>query len=175
MILYQLLRIGFAQQEAGLDVSFAWLLPAFIYTGAVAWRLAKFNISTDQTDSFRGVPSPAAGLVVASFPLIVFYQYFNVHLVLINPWVLYAVIIILSYLMVCNKEFMAIKFKDFSFKNNGVKYILFAISIVLIVLLKWLAVPAIFVLYLVMSLVTKTPGTVIVKSHELKETKDITV
>src|SRR5687768_719123 len=89
MILYQLLRIGYAQGEAGLDVSVVALLPAFVFTAAVAWRLAKFNISTDQGSSFRGVPSPAAGLVIASFPLIIFYRYFNLQELFINPWFLY--------------------------------------------------------------------------------------
>ena len=42
LILYQLLRISFAQDENGLDVSMLWLLPAFIFSAAVAWRLAKF-------------------------------------------------------------------------------------------------------------------------------------
>src|SRR5919112_3899982 len=70
MILYQLLRIGYAQNENGLDVSLWALLPAFLFSGAVAWRLAKFNLSTNQTNSFQGVPSPAAGLLIASFPLI---------------------------------------------------------------------------------------------------------
>src|SRR5207248_7896514 len=71
MILYQLLRISYAQEENGLDVSMLVLLPAFIFSAAAAWRLAKFNISTNQTDSFRGVPTPAAGLLIASFPLII--------------------------------------------------------------------------------------------------------
>src|SRR3569833_142140 len=56
MILYQLLRIGYAKEEGGLDVSILALLPAFIFACAVAWRLAKFNISTNQTYNFRGVP-----------------------------------------------------------------------------------------------------------------------
>jgi len=43
MILYQLLRLGYARGESGLDVSFAYLLPAFIFSCAVAWRLAKFT------------------------------------------------------------------------------------------------------------------------------------
>src|SRR5215217_9317838 len=94
MILYQLLRIGYAQNENGLDTAFISLLPAFIFPAAVAWRLAKFNISTDQTDSFRGVPSPAAGLVVASFPLIIWYESFGIQHYFINVWILYAVIIL---------------------------------------------------------------------------------
>jgi CDP-diacylglycerol---serine O-phosphatidyltransferase len=147
MILYQLLRIGFAQGEGGLDVSVLALLPAFLFTAAVAWRLAKFNISTDQGDSFRGVPSPAAGLVVASFPLIIFYQYFNLQTWFIHPWLLYAVIVLLSFLMLTNRRFLALKFKSFSFAGNRLNYLLLAIGLISIVLLKWLAVPVIFLAY----------------------------
>src|SRR5258705_594314 len=69
LILYQLLRISYAQQENGLDISIIWLLPAFLIPCAAAWRLAKFNLDTEQQVYFKGVPTPAIGLVIASFPL----------------------------------------------------------------------------------------------------------
>src|SRR5688572_30682411 len=122
LILYQLLRISYAREEYGLDVSMIALLPAFIFTCAVAWRLAKFNIADNQSYSFKGVPSPAAGLLIASFPLIIFYEYFGIQTLFINKWFLYAVILIISYLMVSNINFMAIKFTDFSVRNNLLKY-----------------------------------------------------
>jgi CDP-diacylglycerol--serine O-phosphatidyltransferase len=155
LILYQLLRISFAQDENGLDVSMLWLLPAFIFSAAVAWRLAKFNIATNQSSSFKGVPSPAAGLLVASFPLIIWNEYFGVQTLFINRWFLYAVILVLAYLMTSNRTFMAIKFTDFSFQNNRVKYLLLVLSLVALVALQWLAVPVIFVLYLLFSLFSK--------------------
>lgn len=170
MIFYQLLRISYAQKEYGLDVSTWALLPAFIFTGAVAWRLAKFNIATNQTYNFRGVPSPAAGLVVASFPLIILYQYFGVHTLFINEWVLYGIILLLAYLMTCNRSFMALKFKDLSVQNNLVKYILIVAAIISAIFLKWLAVPVIFILYCVLSVFSKEP-----KHVEQRETMDITV
>jgi len=173
LILYQLLRIGFAQQDDGLDVSVIALLPAFIYAGAVAWRLAKFNISTNQTSGFRGVPSPAAGLLIASFPLIVWYQYFGVQQYLITPWVLYAVIVLVSYLLVCNLSFMAFKFTSYSFKQNSIKYALLGLSIVCILLLKWLAVPVIFILYLIFSQFSKTQNNK--TAQQASNTLDITV
>lgn len=173
MILYQLLRIGYAQGENGLDVSVIALLPAFIFSAAVAWRLAKFNISTNQSYSFQGVPSPAAGLLIASFPLIIWYQYFDIQYLFINVWLLYAVIIIVSYLMVSNHTFLAIKFRDFSFKNNLLKYILLSISLVCIVAMQWLAVPVIFVLYLVFSAFSKDPPPMV--SDVEKQTIDVTV
>ena len=169
IILYQLLRMGFARNEGGLDISFVALLPAFIFPAAVAWRLAKFNLSTEQNDSFRGVPSPAAGLLVASFPLILTNPKFGVERLFINPWFLYGVILLLGYLMLINRTFIAIKFKDFSYKNNLLKYILLSLSLVLIVALQWLAVPVIFILYLVLSFFSKVPNTIIVE----KETDSI--
>lgn len=157
MILYQLLRIGYAQEEGGLDVSMIALIPAFIFTAAGAWRLAKFNISTNQSYSFKGVPIPAAGLLIASFPLIIWYRYFDIQGLFINPWFLYAVILIVSYLMVSKHTFMALKFIDFSVKNNLLKYILLTIAIIAMVSLKWLSVPVIFILYIVISLFSKEP------------------
>lgn len=170
MILFQLLRLGYAQNENGLDTSLLLLLPAFIFTGAVAWRLAKFNVSTNQSDSFIGVPSPAAGLVVASFPLII-HQYVKmdtaswlynttVPQLLINIWLLYFAIAVISYLMVCNRTFIAFKFKSYSFKDNSLKYSLLILSVLLLILLQWLAIPIIFLLYLVFSAFSKTPATV---------------
>jgi CDP-diacylglycerol--serine O-phosphatidyltransferase len=173
MILYQLLRISYAQEENGLDVSFAALLPAFIFSAAVAWRLAKFNISTTQKYSFQGVPSPAAALVVASLPLIILYEYFNIQTLFINKWLLYGIILVLSFLMLSNQSFMAIKFTDFSVKNNLMKYILIGIALVAILALGWLAVLVIFVAYLVLSFFAKEPVHTV--TGTVKETPDITV
>ena len=175
MILYQLLRLGFARDEGGLDVSFAYLLPAFLFTCAVAWRLAKFNVSTNQSDSFKGVPSPAAGLVVASFPLIIWFSdtdpeswktQLQVPQYLINEWLLYLTIAVLSFLMVCNRTFIAIKFKDYSFRNNTLKYALLSISLVLLAILQWLAIPFIFVLYLIFSAFSKVPPPVVKRTDD---------
>lgn len=159
MILYQLLRIGYAQEAGGLDVSLWALLPAFLFSAAVAWRLARFNISTNQTDSFRGVPSPAAGLVVASFPLIIFYQYFNLQTLFINPWLLYAVILLLAFLMLSNRRFLALKFKSYSLADNRLNYLLLVIAVLAIVFLRWLAVPVIFFAYLAVSFFTREPSS----------------
>ncbi|HEV8079836.1 MAG TPA: CDP-alcohol phosphatidyltransferase family protein, partial [Chitinophagaceae bacterium] len=41
VIIYQLLRLSFAKEENGLDVSIIWLMPAFILSCAAAYRLAK--------------------------------------------------------------------------------------------------------------------------------------
>ncbi|RYY88246.1 MAG: CDP-alcohol phosphatidyltransferase [Chitinophagaceae bacterium] len=176
MILYQLLRMSYAQNEGGLDVSWALLFPAFIFTGAVAWRLAKFNISTTQTYNFEGVPSPAGGLLIASLPLVLFYNETpGVASFLLNQWTLYGIIALVSYLMVSRHSFMALKFRDYSLRNNGLKYALVAAAILLIILLGWTAVPVIFLLYVVLSFFAKEPAQKIAAAGTSREEKDITV
>lgn len=155
MILFQLLRISFAGQDNGLNVSIAWLLPAFIFPMAGAYRLARFNIDNSQQYGFKGVPIPAAGLMVASLPFIAFYNSFDLVNVIFNKWFLYAVILLMSWLMVSTLPLMALKFKDFSIKNNLPKFILLGIAVVAAVIFKWAAVPVVFIAYVVLSLVFK--------------------
>jgi CDP-diacylglycerol--serine O-phosphatidyltransferase len=160
IILYQFLRMSFAQQPDGLDVNIGWLLPAFIVPCAAAWRLAKFNLDDSQQYGFKGMPTPAAGLLIASLPLIfTFGNQPAINDLLANKWVLYAIIVLVSYLMVSNIPLMALKFKDFSLKGNLPKIILLVVAVLGAVLLKWLAVPVVFILYIIVSLAFKNKTT----------------
>ena len=161
VILYQLLRISLLREENGMDASIAWLLPAFILSCASAYRLARFNIDTSQHYGFKGVPTPAVGLLIASFPLMLHYGggFININPWLINKWVLYVLIVVLSWLMVSNLPIMALKFKDYTLKNNLPKLTLLAIAILAIPLLKWLAIPVLFIAYIILSLLLKNKTT----------------
>lgn len=161
MILFQFLRLSYMQQENGLDINIAWLLPAFVFACAGAYRLARFNIDTTQTYGFKGVPIPAAGLVVASLPLIAFYNYYDgaVNGWLFNKWFLYGLIAVLSYLMVSTLPIMGMKFKDYTVKSNMPKLVITAIAVIAALLLKWLAVPVVFIAYIIVSLTLKNKTT----------------
>lgn len=157
LIIYQLLRISYAREENGLDVSIAFLLPALVIACAAAWRLAKFNLDESQQFSFKGLPTPAAGLFVASLPLILKFppDLINITDLIINKWVLYLIIVLLSFLMVSNLPLMSFKFKDFSIKNNLPKYLLVVIGILAAIFLQWIAVPILLVAYVIVSLIFK--------------------
>ena len=157
LIIYQLLRISYAQEENGLDVSIVFLLPALIFACAAAWRLAKFNLDESQHYSFKGLPTPAAGLFVASLPLMLHFPSttFNITDYIINKWILYLIIILLSFLMVSNLPLMSFKFKDFSLKNNLPKYLMVIIGVVAAIFLQWIAVPLLLVTYVIVSLSLK--------------------
>ena len=156
VILYQLLRFSFAREENGLDVSILWLVPAFVLACAAAYRLAKFNLDTDQKSSFKGVPVPAVGLLIASFPLILHFNFIpSVNNILINKWFLYISILLLSYLMVSNHRMIALKFADHTLKNNLPKLILLIVAIIAALFLQWIAVPVVFIIYVVLSIFTQ--------------------
>lgn len=160
MIIYQFLRLSFAQEAGGVDVSLLWLVPAFMLPGAAAWRLARFNLDTSQSYSFKGMPVPAVGIFVASLPLI----YWNVNdawvqELLLNKWFLYGLVAMLSWLMVSRLPLMALKFKDLGLKNNFPKYLLVVLSIAAVIILKWLAAPVIVLTYVLISLLFKTKTT----------------
>ena len=60
---------------------------------------------------------------------------------------------LISLLMNLEIPLFSLKFKDFSLKNNAVKYVFLAVSVPMIVLLKYMAVPLIITFYVVLSLV----------------------
>jgi CDP-diacylglycerol--serine O-phosphatidyltransferase len=155
LIVYQFLRMSFAREQDGIDVSMLWLLPALLIPCAAAYRLGKFNLDEEQQYGFKGVPTPAAGLLLASMPLIYWYASQQMVVdILLNKWFLYGLIVLISLLMTSELRLMSLKFSDYSLKNNVSKLLLLAISMLLIVLLKWLSIPVIFTLYIILSLIT---------------------
>lgn len=154
MIIFQYLeRTNDSIEIEGMLVSFiAFLLAVFS-----ALRLAKFNIDTRQADSFIGVPTPANAIVVASLPFIL-RTYPESQALIINPTVLIGYTFIMSFFMVMEVPLLAFKFKNFGWKENQIKYIFFGLSVVLLILLKFAAVPLIVGIYILLSFIApKSP------------------
>lgn len=125
-----------------------------LLTLGACYRLAKFNIDERQSDSFIGLPTPAMSLFIVSLPLIAEFasQSFFVNLV-INKWFLITVTILLTFIMNAELPLFSLKFKDYSFSKNIVKYSFLIISVLLLVTLKFVAIPVIILLYILLSLV----------------------
>lgn len=156
LIVYQFLRLCLAQEPDELDAPITWLLPAFIVPCAGAYRLARFNIDTQQTYGFKGVPIPAAGLLFASFPLIYWATSETwVITLLLNKWFWYAVVLVVSYLMVSTLPMMPLKFKNVSLQKLAPFFVIAVIALSSAILFGWLAVPLSFIAYVVLSLLLK--------------------
>lgn len=151
MIMYQLLRGAWMQQPEAMSVTLLSVLPALLIPCFAALRLANFNIDERQKAEFTGVPTPAVGLVVASFPLLMLYNQSVMTIWLEKIWVLYLFIVLFCFLMVCNIPFFSLKMKSFSWKQNISRYILLILVLISIPFLKWAAVSFAFALYVILS------------------------
>ena len=144
-------------------MAFDSLIPfaGFLITLASAYRLARFNIDEDQVTSFIGLPTPANALLIISFPLILLYQgNDSLNTMILNPWFLLVVTVLSSFLLNANIPLFALKFKNWSFKENGLRYVFIVVSIVLLMTMKYLAISAIVVFYVLSSLVYKAGAKV---------------
>lgn len=121
------------------------------------FRLAKFNIDTRQTESFIGLPTPANTLFFTSFPLLMAKYYgtdgSDVLSFLINPWVLVSITFIMSLLLIAELPLFSLKFKQYKWKGNEVKFIFLASCLILIPLLLAWSIPIIVTLYLILSVI----------------------
>lgn len=101
----------------------ALIIPAF---GAI--RLAKFNNDTEQTTIFRGLPIPANAIFwIGVCGWISKYGY--------PGWpVMWALIVLLSYAMVGRFKMFSLKFKNFDFHENFLRYVIIVAAIVFVVL-----------------------------------------
>ena len=132
-----------------IDISIIGL----ILTLSACYRLAKFNIDTRQSDSFIGLPTPAMSLFVISLPLIQMYSELDLVQDLIsNNYFLIGVTWVLSYLMNADIPLFSLKFKEYSLKNNWIRYLFLLISIILIFTLNFISIPIIILLYVILSL-----------------------
>lgn len=104
---------------------------AYIMAAFSALRLGKFNLDTRQTTSFIGLPTPANALFWGSLILCC------------GPWLedlgpnilflLLALMLFSCFMLVCELPMFALKFKNYSWKANQLKYI-FAIAAALILI-----------------------------------------
>ena len=139
----------------------AWLpLLGLLITLASAYRLAKFNIDEDQQTFFKGLPTPANALLILSLPLIMEFQNNDlINATILNKWFLIGLTLVSSYLLNSNIKLFALKFKNLGFKDNAVRYVFIILTLVLLALLQFAAIPLIIVMYVVLSLISNAFAT----------------
>lgn len=145
MVLFALL-----QQASTID----WL-PFLGFATVVfsALRLAKFNVDERQSDHFIGLPTPANALFVTSLALIIYQGDSMFHSIVASEYFLIGVAIVFPLLLVAELPLIALKFKNFGWKENEWKFSLIVASVLLGLFLGVSSLPLIILLYIVLSLV----------------------
>jgi CDP-diacylglycerol---serine O-phosphatidyltransferase len=142
----------------GWNSSIYSLLPltGLLIVVASGYRLAKFNVDTRQTDSFIGLPTPANALLILSFALILELQPATwSEAIILNTWFLIGMTLVSSILLNAEIPLFALKFRSRDLKSNAKSYVFLVFCLVSLVLLKFLAMPLIITVYILMSLVWK--------------------
>ncbi len=170
IVMFQLMNLAFVGNMQtltdvfsgqGWNVGLKNYLPllGLLIVVASGYRLAKFNVDTRQTSGFIGLPTPANALLILSLPLILEYQYSEMaEDIISNKWVLIGLTVVSCILLNAEIPLFALKFKTWDFKSNAVRYVFLALCVVLLIWLKFLAIPLIILLYIVLSLFWKVPN-----------------
>ena len=137
VVMFQLLKVSDYHSE---------YLPylGFIITVFSALRLAKFNIDERQTVDFIGLNTPMNTLFIVSLPFIAL----DYPEIIGSSILLLAITAITSFLLVSEIRIFSMKFADLSWANNKIKFIFLIVSALLIVFLRFAAVPFVLVLYI---------------------------
>ncbi len=155
-IVFQFLRLALSSQVDALSIQSIWLYAAFLIPMAGAYRLARFNIDTEQTTYFKGVPIPMIGILTAAFPLI-YWQMQSSYLTIFifSPLFWYGYIVFVSFLMVMTRPMLALK--SLGNKKQLILPLLLLVLEILVsaVFFKWLAIPFGFIGYCLVSLFYK--------------------
>ena len=130
---------------------FRHLLPytAFIIAAFSALRLAKFNLDERQTSSFIGLPTPANALFWGA--LIVGGGDRLTHLNCALAIVL-ALVVLSCWILVAEIPLFALKFKQWGWHGNEVRYIFILSCIPILILLGVSGIAVIIVWYVLLSL-----------------------
>ena len=98
---------------------FISILPysAFLITLSSSYRLAKFNVSSKNTNFF-GLPTPANAILIIFLPQ--FIERFQLELFFENVFVLMLLVFFSSYLLISNHKMFSLKINNLEFnqKNN---------------------------------------------------------
>jgi len=122
---------------------------AFLIAAFSALRLAKFNIDENQRDHFIGLPTPANAIFITG--LVFLEAPFNI---LTSHYVgLIITTLIFSLLLVAPFNLFALKFKNYRWNDNKIRFTFIIISVLLLGWMQASALPLIILLYLALSLV----------------------
>ena len=130
---------------------------AFIMAAFSALRLAKFNLDTRQALGFIGLPTPANALFWGSLMVGVTHRFESSSI-----WVLVILVgvAVSSCLLVSEIPMFALKFKQWGWKENKLKYLFILSCVPILVLLGVSGLAVIIAWYVLLSLIfSKKPST----------------
>ncbi len=117
-----------------------------------AMRLAKFNIDSRQTDRFIGLPTPANALLLSALPFLA-NKFIWAQQLIFQGYFLLALALVLAFLLTAELPLIALKFKNYAWKNNIFRYLVLGIGIISLAFLGIAGIPFAILGYIVLSVI----------------------
>lgn len=163
IVVYQLFWIsGFRATSFAftmMDYTFTFsILPvaflSFLIPLGAAIRLSNYNLIAKKHEDFRGLPAPASALFIVSLPLLVEHP----HFYFLKPAILsfsgLCTVCVVSFLaMNTNIRLLTFKMYHFSPYEYRYQYAFFLISIPMLIIFQWVAIPMLVAIYVLLSLI----------------------
>ena len=124
---------------------------AFVMAAFSALRLAKFNLDERQAMGFIGLPTPANALFWGSLIVGLHQSGFSFEGL---EWVILAGVFLSCYLLVAEIPMFALKFKQWGWKGNEIKYIFILSCVPILLLLGIIGLAIIIAWYVILSVAT---------------------
>ncbi|MCP3660786.1 MAG: CDP-diacylglycerol--serine O-phosphatidyltransferase [Bacteroidetes bacterium] len=143
----------------GLDINYKYDFyyylhnTAFIIPALAALRLAKFNLDDSQTYHFKGMPTPACALLLASLTTLDNSIILKKIKFMNDPLFLSLISIFCSLLLISNIKFIAFKFKGYKWSKNKLRYFFATIAIILFITMKKEGVVLSLILYIIIAFI----------------------
>jgi len=127
-------------------------LPFFVFIVGLfsAIRLAKFNVDTRQSERFIGVPTPANALLISTLPFMAV-TFPGLYTFIYQPYVLMGLALLMSFLLVSELPLIALKFKNFSIKDNAYRYLTLLVGLACLIGFGLGGIPIVIIVYIVLS------------------------
>ncbi len=155
-VLPGLILFVMAKPSAGPDSLLPYL--TLIVPMLSAYRLAKFNLDTRQSERFIGLPTPANALLLSTLPYLAL-QWPLLGDWLSNPIVLVGIAWVFAILLVSEIPLIALKFKNFAFAKNRYRYILILLSLAIFASLQLAGIPLVILAYIGLSVIENATGS----------------
>lgn len=131
-------------------------LPAFVLSTFGAYRLARFNLDTEHRDFFVGLSTPGCTVFVLGLMLAAHDNQFGLGTFISGqPWVIYAVVAVFSYLMVSDVPMFGLKVRSLRWRENKLTIVFFVLAVAALLFLKGLGLSLAVLFYIVLSIFSR--------------------
>jgi len=161
MILYRLILLSYVRSSPASDFDVINPLPgqnwvlfcAFLVAVFSALRLAKFNLDLKQVKNFRGLPTPANAIFIASLGFISETSLeLPMKVLVFNRAFLMITILLSCFILVSNIRMFSLKFSSFTIKENSLRYLFILISMAILIVYQLPGLSVVILLYILLSL-----------------------